>query len=270
MGGKISNFLLEKVQKTFVRWLIYQSRVVGPGLGERNFHIFYQLTKATSQSEKEALGMMQPEYFRYLNCSGEYNADGIDDRQEYAQMRHAMQVCNIHPQNQIVILEILASILHLGNIDFVEDGNNAMVDAIEALAFPAFLLGVSEEMLKNKLLSRIMTTGGSGKRSSQYEVPLNVEQARNTRDALSKALYSRLFDWIVESVNAAMRELSESAREKNPLCIGVLDIFGFEIFEKNGFEQFCINYVNERLQQIFIELTLKSEQVDFLVFLSNF
>jgi myosin-1 len=119
-----------------------------------------------------------------------------------------------------------------------------------------------EESLKEKLLSRIISTG-FGKRSSTYNVPLNIEQARGTRDALAKALYSRLFDWIIKAVNQAMEDLAVNLKESHTLRLGVLDIFGFEIFEKNGFEQFCINYVNEKLQQIFIELTLKSEQEEY-------
>ena len=108
-----------------------------------------------------------------------------------------------------------------------------------------------------------MRTGFGGKRGSTYNVTLNVEQASGTRDALAKALYSRMFDWIVQAVNTAMANLAANLRQGQILCLGVLDIFGFEIFEKNGFEQFCINYVNERLQQIFIELTLKSEQEEY-------
>jgi myosin-1 len=92
---------------------------------------------------------------------------------------------------------------------------------------------------------------------------MNVEQAKGTRDALSKALYTRMFDWIVQAVNSAMANLAKNLQDGHILCLGVLDIFGFEIFEKNGFEQFCINYVNEKLQQIFIELTLKSEQEEY-------
>jgi hypothetical protein len=122
--------------------------------------------------------------------------------------------------------------------------------------------GVQEEILKSKLLSRVISTG-FGKRGSSYNVPLNVEQAKGTRDALAKALYTRLFDWIVQAINTAMAKLAANLRESQILCLGVLDIFGFEIFEKNGFEQFCINYVNEKLQQIFIELTLKSEQEEY-------
>jgi myosin-1 len=100
-GGKISNFLLEK------------SRVVGLGQGERNFHVFYQITKAAGKAEQEALGMMDPQYFHYLNQSSEYSADGVDDVSEYKDMRGAMTVCDISPGDQQAIMEIVAGILHV-------------------------------------------------------------------------------------------------------------------------------------------------------------
>ncbi|KAJ3148444.1 Unconventional myosin-Ie [Geranomyces variabilis] len=250
-GGKISNFLLEK------------SRVVGPGVGERNFHIFYQMTKGASAADKEQLGMMDPKFFHYLNVSNEYNADGINDVEEYADMKNAIDICQISEADKTSILQIVAGILHLGNVAFVEEGNNAVIADKATLAFPAYLFGVSEQLLEQKLTSRVMTTGGFGKRGSSYTVPMNVLQAQGSRDALAKTLYSRLFDWIVQAVNTAMATLAAGMRETSQLSLGVLDIFGFEIFERNGFEQFCINYVNERLQQIFIELTLKSEQEEY-------
>ena len=254
MGGKISNFLLEK------------SRVVGPGKGERNFHIFYQITKGATPAQKEQLGMMEPSNFNYLRISREYDADGINDVEEFTDMQNAMDVCLISPEHKQAILEIVAGILHLGNVSFVEGekAGTAVIQDLRTLAFPAYLFGVSEQTLQEKLLSRVMRTGGFGsRRASMYNVPLNVEQAQGTRDALAKALYSRMFDWIVQAVNSSMAKLAANLKNNKILCIGVLDIFGFEIFEKNGFEQFCINYVNERLQQIFIELTLKSEQEEY-------
>jgi myosin I len=135
----------------------------------------------------------------------------------------------------------------------------------QTLEFPAYLLELTQDELRAKLTSRFMRTGGTSKRGSNYQVPLNAYQAEATRDALSKTLYSRLFDFIVWSVNNALEELSSQVKNKpdRPLSIGVLDIYGFEIFEKNGFEQFCINYVNERLQQIFIDLTLQQEQEEY-------
>ena len=104
-----------------------KSRVVALGQGERNFHIFYQLTKACTPQEKESLGIMDPQYFNYLNLSGEYDADGINDVEEYASMKKGMQVCNITGSKMTSVLEILAGILHLGNISFVEDKNEAKV-----------------------------------------------------------------------------------------------------------------------------------------------
>ncbi|KAJ3371197.1 Unconventional myosin-Ie [Kappamyces sp. JEL0680] len=198
---------------------------------------------------REQLGLAEPGYFNYLALSGEFNADGVNDVEEFRDMEKAMDICQISPSDKQAIFRIVSGILHLGNIDFVEGevANQA---------------GVHEETLKVKLLSRVISTG-FGKRGSSYNVPLNVEQARGTRDALAKALYTRMFDWIVQAVNTAMETLAANLRESQILCLGVLDIFGFEIFEKNGFEQFCINYVNEKLQQIFIELTLKSEQEEY-------
>ncbi|XP_045146234.1 unconventional myosin-If [Echinops telfairi] len=125
------------------------------------------------------------------------------------------------------------------------------------LAFPAYLLGIDSGRLQEKLTSRKMDSRWGG-RSESIDVTLNVEQAAYTRDALAKGLYSRLFDFLVEAINRAMQKPQEE------YSIGVLDIYGFEIFQKNGFEQFCINFVNEKLQQIFIELTLKAEQEEYV------
>uniref|UniRef100_G3UTE3 Myosin IE n=1 Tax=Meleagris gallopavo TaxID=9103 RepID=G3UTE3_MELGA len=135
--------------------------------------------------------------------------------------------------------------------------NPATLIFLAVLAFPAFLLGINQDRLKEKLTSRQMDSKWGGK-SESINVTLNVEQACYTRDALAKALHARVFDYLVDSINKAMEKDHE---EYN---IGVLDIYGFEIFQKNGFEQFCINFVNEKLQQIFIELTLKAEQEEYV------
>ncbi len=117
------------------------------------------------------------------------------------------------------------------------------------------MLGINKNLLKEKLVSRTIETK-AGSRQEKINVTLNLEQAEATRDALSKGIYSRLFDYLVDNINKAMQ-----VRDDKMINIGILDIYGFEIFDNNGFEQFCINYVNEKLQQIFIELTLKAEQV---------
>ncbi|XP_069767361.1 unconventional myosin-Ie isoform X4 [Narcine bancroftii] len=244
-GGKISNFLLEK------------SRVVARNLGERSFHIFYQLIEGASADQKANLGITNLEYYFYLNQSDSYKVEDINDQKDFQETLHAMNVIGIFTEEQTMVLQIVAGVLHLGNISFKELGNYAAVDSEEFLAFPAFLLGINQERLKEKLTSRKMD-GKWGGKSETINVTLNVEQACYTRDALSKALHSRIFDYLVDSINKAMEKDHE---EYN---IGVLDIYGFEIFQKNGFEQFCINFVNEKLQQIFIELTLKAEQEEYV------
>ncbi|KAI1889635.1 hypothetical protein AGOR_G00164980 [Albula goreensis] len=244
-GGKISNFLLEK------------SRVVMRNPGERSFHIFYQLIEGAGGDQKSSLGITNLDYYNYLNQSESYKVDDINDKSDFQETMHAMDVIGIKAEDRTLVLQIVAGVLHLGNINFKEAGNYAAVESEEFLAFPAFLLGINQHRLKEKLTSRKMDSKWGGK-SESIDVTLNVEQACYTRDALSKALHARVFDFLVESINKAM------VKDHQELNIGVLDIYGFEIFQKNGFEQFCINFVNEKLQQIFIELTLKAEQEEYV------
>ncbi|XP_029562999.1 unconventional myosin-If [Salmo trutta] len=244
-GGKISNFLLEK------------SRVVSQNENERNFHIYYQLIEGTNPQQKEALGIMTPEYYYYLNQSGTYKVDGTNDSKDFQETMEAMNVIGIPEAYQAQGLQIITGILHLGNISFIEAGNYGQVESTDLLAFPAYLLGVDPTRLQDKLTSRKMDSKWGGK-SESIDVTLNQEQATYTRDALAKALYTRLFDYLVEAINKAIQKPHEE------YSIGVLDIYGFEIFQRNGFEQFCINFVNEKLQQIFIELTLKAEQEEYV------
>uniref|UniRef100_A0A3P9HJM7 Osteoclast-stimulating factor 1 n=1 Tax=Oryzias latipes TaxID=8090 RepID=A0A3P9HJM7_ORYLA len=244
-GGKISNFLLEK------------SRVVNQNENERNFHIYYQMIEGANPQQKEALGIMTPDYYYYLNQSGTYKVDGTNDSKDFQETLEAMQVIGIPADIQAQVLQIIAGILHLGNVSFIEAGNYGQVESTDLLAFPAYLLGIDPNRLQDKLTSRQMDSKWGGK-SESINVTLNQEQATYTRDALAKALYARLFDYLVEAINKAIQKPHEE------FSIGVLDIYGFEIFKKNGFEQFCINFVNEKLQQIFIELTLKAEQEEYV------
>ncbi|XP_078526236.1 unconventional myosin-If [Lissotriton helveticus] len=244
-GGKISNFLLEK------------SRVVNQNEGERNFHIYYQLLDGASQEQRSSLGLMPADYYYYLNQSETYKVDGTDDQRDFHETMDAMQVIGIAGENQQQVVQITAGILHIGNISFLEKDNYARVENLDLLAFPAYLLGIDKDRLNDKLTSRKMDSKWGG-RSESINVTLNVEQATYTRDALTKGLYSRVFDYLVESINRAIQKPNEE------YSIGVLDIYGFEIFQRNGFEQFCINFVNEKLQQIFIELTLKAEQEEYV------
>ncbi|TFY71324.1 hypothetical protein EVG20_g1674 [Dentipellis fragilis] len=248
VGAQITNYLLEK------------GRVVGQVQNERNFHIFYQFTKAASDEQREAFGLQGPEAYAYTSLSNCLDVDSIDDTQDFADTLKAMQVIGLSADEQSEIFRMLAIILWLGNVQFAEkdDGNSEVADT-GVTDFVAYLMDVDGAQVQKVMTSKIMETQRGGRRGSVYDVPLNPAQATSGRDALAKAIYNNLFEWIVSRVNVSMK-----SRGTVTQLIGILDIFGFEIFEDNSFEQLCINYVNEKLQQIFIELTLKTEQEEYV------
>lgn len=248
VGAQITNYLLEK------------GRVVGQLKGERNFHIFYQFTKGASQAQREAFGLQGPEAYSYTSKSNTLSVSSIDDVKDFAETITAMNVIGLSEAEQTSIFRVIATILWLGNVTFVEgdDGNSKVADT-DVTDFVAYLMESRPEQVVKVLTTRVMETTRGGRRGSIYDVPLNIVQAIAGRDALAKALYNNLFEWIVSRVNVSM-----AAKVSPDNVIGVLDIYGFEIFQDNSFEQLCINYVNEKLQQIFIELTLKTEQEEYV------
>lgn len=243
IGADITNYLLEK------------SRVVGQITNERNFHIFYQFTKGASQQHREAFGVQKPETYLYTSKSKCLEVDGIDDLAEFQDTLNAMKIIGLSQEEQDNIFRMLAAILWTGNLVFREDEDGyAAVSDQSVVEFLAYLLEVDPQSLIKAITIRILTP----RNGEVIESPANIAQAMATRDALAKAIYNNLFDWIVERVNQSLK-----ARQATTNSVGILDIYGFEIFEKNSFEQLCINYVNEKLQQIFIQLTLKAEQDEY-------
>lgn len=243
IGADITNYLLEK------------TRVTGQITNERNFHIFYQFAKGASDSYRQNFGIQGPEAYIYTSRSKCFNVDGIDDIAEYRDTLNAMKVIGLSQPEQDQIFRMLAAVLWTGNLVFHEDDSGyAAVSDQSVVDFLAYLLEVDPQSLVSAITIRVLTP-----RSGEViESPANVAQATSTRDALAKAIYNNLFDWIVERINQSLK-----ARQATNNSIGILDIYGFEIFEKNSFEQLCINYVNEKLQQIFIQLTLKTEQEEY-------
>ncbi|KAK0465528.1 P-loop containing nucleoside triphosphate hydrolase protein [Desarmillaria tabescens] len=248
IGAQITNYLLEK------------GRVVGQVENERNFHIFYQFTKAATSEQREAFGLQGPEAYAYTSLSNCLEVQDINDAHDYSETIKAMDVIGLDANEQNEIFRMLAIILWLGNVQFEEkdDGNSQIADT-GVTDFVAYLMDVDAASVVKVLTSKIVETQRGGRRGSVYDVPLNPTQASSGRDALAKAIYNNLFEWIVSRVNVSMKPRSATSQ-----VIGILDIFGFEIFEDNSFEQLCINYVNEKLQQIFIELTLKTEQEEYV------
>lgn len=248
VGAKITNYLLEK------------SRVVGQIINERNFHIFYQFTKAASSEYRETFGVQQPQSYVYTSKSKCYDVPGIDDAADFKETLNAMKIIGLSKPEQDNIFRMLAAILWIGNLTFRENDQGGVDIADQSVVnFVAYLLEVDAAHVNKALTIRIVETArGGGRRGSVYESPLNPVQATAVRDALAKAVYFNLFDWIVARTNKSLQ-----TRAKVETTIGILDIYGFEIFENNSFEQLCINYVNEKLQQIFIQLTLKAEQEEY-------
>uniref|UniRef100_A0ABI7XE97 Unconventional myosin-VI n=2 Tax=Felinae TaxID=338152 RepID=A0ABI7XE97_FELCA len=273
VGGFVSHYLLEK------------SRICVQGKEERNYHIFYRLCAGASEDIREKLHLNSPDNFRYLNrgCtryfanketdkqilqnrkSPEYLKAGslkdplLDDHGDFIRMCTAMKKIGLDDEEKLDLFRVVAGVLHLGNIDFEEAGStsggcNLKNKSNQALEYCAELLGLDQDDLRVSLTTRVMLTTAGGTKGTVIKVPLKVEQANNARDALAKTVYSHLFDHVVNRVNQCF------PFETSSYFIGVLDIAGFEYFEHNSFEQFCINYCNEKLQQFFNERILKEEQ----------
>ena len=247
-GGRISNYLLEK------------SRVVYQNNDERGFHIFYMLLAGADAQMRDEFRLTDPRNYFYLNQGNCFTVDGMDDRAEFQDVVTAMDTMGFIAQEKTEIFRILAAIMWLGNITFGENNETAFVQNDDCLQLCAWLMQTEVEICRNALCTRTISTGTGGRsaRTSTYAVPQNQAGATYSRDALAKAMYSRLFDYIIMRVN---QSLGWSTGDHN--ILGILDIYGFEIFDVNGFEQLCINYVNEKLQQIFINLTLKEEQEEY-------
>ncbi|XP_067874083.1 unconventional myosin-Va isoform X5 [Heterodontus francisci] len=246
IGANMRTYLLEK------------SRVVFQAEEERNYHILYQLCASKHLPEFKALKLSHAQNFHYTNLGGSPAIEGIDDAKEMMNTRQACSLLGINDSYQMGIFHILAAILHLGNVAVKSndrDADNCFIPPnSEHLIIFCDLLGVDYEQMAHWLCHRKIVTG-----SETYIKPMPRFQAINARDALAKHIYASVFNWIVHHVNKALR-----ASVKQHSFIGVLDIYGFETFEVNSFEQFCINYANEKLQQQFNMHVFKLEQEEYM------
>uniref|UniRef100_A0A669BT84 Unconventional myosin-Va n=1 Tax=Oreochromis niloticus TaxID=8128 RepID=A0A669BT84_ORENI len=240
IGANMRTYLLEK------------SRVVFQADEERNYHIFYQLCASAHLPEFKALKLSNANDFLYTRQGRSPVIDGVDDTKELCTTRNAFSLLGINESYQMGLFQVLAAILHLGNVEIKDRDADSSVIPPNNRHLMAFceLVGVTYQDMSQWLCHRKLKTA-----TETYIKPLPRLQATNARDALSKHIYAKLFNWIVEHVNKAL-----VTNVKQHSFIGVLDIYGFLA----SFEQFCINYANEKLQQQFNMHVFKLEQEEYM------
>jgi len=244
VGAEIQTFLLEK------------SRVVATtASGERNYHVFYHVVKGSGLLPDD-----QPESLRLLNRSGCTVVPRVDDLKEYHDIVKALGDVGIASTEVKEIEAAIAGILALGNLEFGDEENDAhaYVSDPEMCALAANMLGSTPEQMENALLKATLKVS----KDESYTIDLDPIKAAQGRDAFCKAIYQRIFDHLVVRVNSSLGEdLPGAASDMR--FIGLLDVFGFEIFEINSYEQLCINFANEKLQNFFLRSVFKAEELAY-------
>ncbi|NWT01451.1 MYO9B protein, partial [Mionectes macconnelli] len=244
------------------KYLLEKSRLVSQEKDERNYHVFYYLLLGVSEEERKEFHLKQPEDYFYLNQHNLKIEDGEDLRHEFERLKQAMEMVGFLSATKKQIFSILSAILYLGNVTYKKKatGRDEGLDVgpPEVLDILSQLLKVKREILVEVLTKRKTVTA-----NDKLILPYSLNEAITARDSMAKSLYSALFDWIVLRINHALLNKKDMEESVTCLSIGVLDIFGFEDFETNSFEQFCINYANEQLQYYFNQHIFKLEQEEY-------
>ncbi|XP_050497892.1 unconventional myosin ID isoform X1 [Diabrotica virgifera virgifera] len=249
IGGHINKYLLEK------------SRVIAQQQGERNFHCFYQLLSGANDDLLKRLNISRDTHqYYYIKQGNAAVVNTINDKSDYREVMSSLNTLQFSQQDQDTLWRVVAAILHLGNVDFENDDDEKLrLKKSKGVDYAADLLQIKKSDLETALCERVIAARGDIMRKEHTET-----EASFGKDAFAKAVYDRLFTWIVDKINAAIAvDKTNLTKTYKSSLIGVLDIYGFEIFDNNSFEQFCINYCNEKLQQLFIELVLKQEQEEY-------
>jgi myosin-5 len=246
IGAKIRTYLLER------------SRLVFQPLKERNYHIFYQLVAGATDAERQELSLKPVEEFSYLNQGSAPVIDGMDDKAEFEATKSSLTKIGVSQDTQAQIFRLLGALLHIGDVKITATRTDSNLAPDEpALVKACGLLGIDATNFAKWTVKKQLITRGEKIVSN-----LTQQQAIVVRDSVAKFIYSSLFDWLVERTNESLA--TEEVLSQAHSFIGVLDIYGFEHFAKNSFEQFCINYANEKLQQEFNAHVFKLEQEEYV------
>ncbi|XP_045079449.1 unconventional myosin-IXb-like isoform X3 [Coregonus clupeaformis] len=244
------------------KYLLEKSRLVSRENNERNYHVFYYLLVGASEEERKEFKLLQPEDYLYLKQQNFKIEDEEDLHHDFERLQQAMEMVGFLSATKKQIFSVLSAILYLGNVTYMRKstGRDEGLDVgpPEVLATLSDLLKVKEELLVEALTKRKTVTV-----NDKLILPYSHSEAITARDSMAKSLYSALFDWIVLRINHALLNKKDMEESVPCLSIGVLDIFGFEDFETNSFEQFCINYANEQLQYYFNQHIFKLEQEEY-------
>uniref|UniRef100_A0AAX7UER4 Myosin IXB n=1 Tax=Astatotilapia calliptera TaxID=8154 RepID=A0AAX7UER4_ASTCA len=244
------------------KYLLEKSRLVSREKNERNYHVFYYLLLGASEEERKEFKLLPPEDYFYLKQQNFKIEDEEDLRHDFERLQQAMEMVGFLPATKKQIFSVLSAILYLGNVTYTKKatGRDEGLDVgpPEVLATLSDLLKVKEELLVEALTKRKTVTV-----NDKLILPYRHSEAITARDSMAKSLYSALFDWIVLRINHALLNKKDMEESVPCLSIGVLDIFGFEDFETNSFEQFCINYANEQLQYYFNHHIFNLEQEEY-------
>ncbi|XP_014286728.1 unconventional myosin-IXa isoform X1 [Halyomorpha halys] len=247
------------------KYLLEKSRICSQGRNERNYHVFYYLLAGASDVDKQQLHLKTVDYYNYLNRSGCYVLDNVDEKYEFSRLKQSMEMVGFTAEKQRRLFAVLSAVLLLGNVEFQPRKAAYHHDEAVGVKNPEVVLLISELLrVKEETLLAALTAKRARASGETLVINYRLPEATAARDAMAKCLYGALFDWIVLQVNHALLSKKDTLRDHQGNSIGVLDIFGFEDFGLfNSFEQFCINYANEHLQHYFNQHVFKYEQEEY-------
>ncbi|XP_078143628.1 unconventional myosin-IXb isoform X2 [Centroberyx gerrardi] len=256
------NYLESGVMRGAVieKYLLEKCRLVFRDKSERNYHVFYYLLVGASKEEQKEFQLLQPQDYLYLKQE-DFHLDEEKLRHEYKRLHQAMEMVGFLAPTKKQIFSLLSAILYLGNVTYTlsEDGQVLEVGPAEVLSILSDLLKVKKERLVEALTKRRKVTADNA-----VVLQYTLKEASTVRDSMAKSLYSALFDWIILHINHALLNRRDMEESVSCLSIGILDMFGFENLQTNSFEQFCINYANEKLQYYINQHIFKREQEEYV------